>query len=299
MSNSKVWSGRTQGGSFGQMSIMLFLRYIGITPLYFILMLVVPFYMLFSRKNRLAIEAYLKRMGFSSGWKLFCRTFRNHYYFAQAMVDRFALFIDLQHRYKVRITGNEALLEALGSSKGVILAGGHVGNMEMAGCFFDHKEKPFYGIVFGQEAKFLTKKRSAALDKHQVNMIPVTADMSHVYILHQALEAGGCVTLHCDRTLLGKKKKEVAFLGAPALFPTGAFQLALRMDVPVLAMFMMREKPKRYHIIIRNLSRLLPQDGAQAEKLEAYVHHYVSMLEEVLKQYPEQWYNYYDFWKAA
>jgi predicted LPLAT superfamily acyltransferase len=279
--------------------MMLFLRYIGITPLYGFLKIIVPFYMLFLRKNRLAVEAYLKRMGSTSGWNLFCRTYRNHYYFAQAMVDRFALFVDLQHRYQVRISGNEELLKVLKSNKGAILAGAHVGNMEMAGYFFDHSEKRFHGIVFGAEAKFITGQRITTLAKHQMNMIPVTSDMSHVFMLHQALALGECVTLHCDRTILGKKQMEVAFLGDPALFPTGAFQMALRMDVPVLAIFMMREKSKHYHIMIRNLSHLLPNEGTQAEKLNAYVCHYVSMLEEVLKQYPEQWYNYFDFWKAA
>ena len=300
MSKKRIWSGRTRGGSFGQMSIMLFLRYIGITPLYLILRIVVPFYMLFSRKNRLAIESYFKRRGLSSKWKIFCCTYRNHYYFAQAMVDRFALIVGLQHKYKVSISGNEELLEVLqDKTKGAILAGAHVGNMEMAGYFFDHQEKVFHGIVFGEEVKFLTRQRTTALSKRQVKMIPVTRDMSHVFMLHQALEQGDCITLHCDRSMLGKKQIETLFLGAPALFPTGAFQLALRMDVPVVAIFMMREKSKRYHIMVRNLSRLIPQEGTDAEKMKGYVHQYVSMIEEVLKQYPEQWYNYFDFWKAA
>jgi len=216
------------------------------------------------------------------------------------MADRFALIVGLQHKYKVRISGNEELLEVLKNrTKGAILAGAHVGNMEMAGYFFDHQEKVFHGIVFGEEAKFLTNQRMDALSKRQVNMIPITPNMSHVFTLHQALEQGDCVTLHCDRSLLGKKQMETMFLGAPALFPTGAFQLALRMNVPVLAIFMMREKSKCYHILIRNLTHLIPQEGTDAEKLKGYVHQYVSMIEEVLKQYPEQWYNYFDFWKAA
>ncbi|MCL2728028.1 MAG: hypothetical protein FWD56_06570 [Bacteroidales bacterium] len=300
MSGKRKWSGKTQGGSFGQRSIMLFLRYIGISPLYFMLRLIVPFYMLFSRRNRLAIESYFKRMGLSSKWKIFCHTYRNHYYFAQAMVDRFALFVELQHRYKVRISGNDELIKVLkNEQKGAILAGAHVGNMEMAGYFFDHQEKDFHGIVFGEEAKFLTGQRVNALSKRKVKMIPITSDMSHLFMLHQALEQGDCLTLHCDRSLLGRKQMEVMFLGAPALFPTGAFQLALRMDVPVLAIYMMREKSKRYHIIIRNLTQLIPREGTDAEKLRAYMHQFVTMLEEVLQRYPEQWYNYYDFWKKA
>ena len=298
-SKKRDWSGKTQGGSFGQISIMLFLRYVGITPLYVILALVVPFYMLFSWRNRQAIEAYLRRMGYSGSCRRWRALYRNHYYFAQAMVDRFALLVGLRHRYRVRITGNDLFLKALGDSKGIILAGAHVGNMELAGYFFDHQEKIFNGMVFGGEAKFLMKQRQNILTQHQVHLIPVTADMSHIIAIHRALELGECVTLHCDRSLLGKKRIETSFLGAPAAFPTGAFQLAVRMDVPVLALFMMRDRPKKYHIIIRDLSQSIPQEGSNTAKTEAYVQAYVSVLEEVLKDYPEQWYNYFDFWKTA
>jgi predicted LPLAT superfamily acyltransferase len=254
-------------------------------------MLVVPFYMLFSRRNRQAINAYLQRMGYSGRWRRCSALYRNHYYFAQAMVDRFALFVGLRHCYRVRITGNELLLEALNRPHGAILAGAHAGNMELAGYFFDHREKVFNGIVFGAEAKFLNRQRQTILNQHQVNLIPVAADMSHVVMLYQALERGEFLTLHCDRSLLGSKRVEASFLGAPAAFPTGAFQLAIRMDVPVLVLFMMREKSKCYHIIIRELNR-----EAHAA---AYVQAYASVLEEVLRQYPEQWYNYFDFWKTV
>jgi len=247
----------------------------------------------------MAIESYFRRMGFSSRWEVFVKTYKNHVFFAQAMVDRFALFFHLQHRYKVRISGNEAILELLRSEKGAILLGAHVGNMEMAGYFFDHHEKDFYGIVSDKEVKFLTQKRILALSKHKVKIIPVSQDMSHVFVLHHALEQGSFVTLHSDRTVLGNKTMELNFLGAPAHFPVGAFRLALQMNVPVLAIFMMRVKSKKYHIIIRNLSSMIPSEGTAIQRLEAIMVQYISILEEVLRQYPEQWYNYYDFWKVA
>ena len=269
---------------------MLFLRYIGITPLYGILMVVVPFYMLFAARNRKAISAYLMRMGYAGRWRRFCAVYRNHYYFAQAMVDRFALFVGLEGRYRVRITGNEALIEAINRPQGAILAGAHAGNMELAGYFFDHSQKVFNGIVFGAEAKFLNRQREQILSRHQVNLIPVAADMSHVVLLHQALKRGEFVTLYGDRSLLGNKRTQTSFLGAPAFFPIGAFQLAVRMDVPVWTLFMMREKSRHYHIIVREIDR--------KSKAEDYVAAYASVLEEVLRAYPEQWYNYYDFWKC-
>ena len=299
--SKRAWSGKTQGGTVGQMSIMLFLRYIGIRPLYVILACVVPFYLLFSRSNRKNIEAYLqRRLGPLRGWRLLKLCYRNHYYFSQAMVDRFALLAGLRGRYCLQnIYGEEVLAAALKGEKSFILAGAHVGNMELAGYFFDKQDKKFNGIVFGAEARFLQKHRTRALAEQNLRLIPVAQDLSHLFILHQALRDGECLTLHCDRNMLGNKKVQLPFLGASAGFPSGAFHLALRMEVPVLSLFVMREKNKCYSIHIKNLTDSLPQEGSHEEILRCYVKSYVDELEIITKRYPEQWYNYHDFWKAA
>jgi Predicted acyltransferase len=297
----RAWIGRTQGGSFGQKSIMLFLRYIGLVPLYGILACVVPFYMLFSRSNRKAIEAYLQRcVGHLSPWRLFVRTYKNHYYFAQAMIDRFALLAGLQQRFRFgERRGEAALHEALKGETGIILAGSHVGNMEMAGYLFEKQEKRFNAIVFGAESPFLQAQRAKALAVQNLRLIPISEDLSHLFVLHQALRDGECVALHCDRNTLGQKYLMHPFLGAPAPFPTGCFHLALRTGVPVYSLFVMRERSRVYSIHVKNLSEALPKDGTQEACLKAYVEAYVSELERIIKRYPEQWYNFYDFWKTS
>ena len=299
--SKRAWSGKTQGGTLGQMSIMLFLRYIGIRPLYVILACVVPFYMIFSRGNRKNIEAYLqRRLGPLSRWHLVRLCYKNHYYFAQAMVDRFAMLTGLRHRYCLQsILGEPALKAVLKGEKGFILAGAHLGNMELAGYFFDKHDKQFNGIVFGAEAAFLQKHRTRALAEQKLRLIPVAEDLSHIFALHQALREGECLTLHCDRNMLGNKKINLPFLGASAGFPTGAFHLALRMDVPVLALFVMREKNKTYSIHIKNLTQSLPSEGSHEDFIRQYVQSYINELEVITRRYPEQWYNYHDFWKAA
>ena len=299
--SKRAWSGKTQGGTLGQKSIMLFLRYIGIRPLYVILACVVPFYMIFSRRNRKNTEAYLqRRLGSLSYWRRIKLCYKNHYYFSQAMVDRFAMLTGLRKRYRLQsISGEQTLQTLLKGDQGLILAGAHLGNMEMAGYFFDKHDKKFNGIVFGAEAAFLQKHRIRALAEQNLRLIPVAADLSHLFVLHQALRDGECLTLHCDRNMLGNKHVELPFLGTPAAFPTGAFHLALRMKVPVLSLFVMREKNKTYSIHIKNLTESLPSAAPHEELIRHYVKAYVDELEIITKRYPEQWYNYHDFWKAA
>jgi predicted LPLAT superfamily acyltransferase len=64
----------------------------------------------------------------------------------------------------------------------------------------------------------------------------------------------------------------------------------------------MKESAKRYKIFIQSLPRyhcgLDPQSAKSKKKtIENLVFSYVAELENIVKQYPEQWFNYYKFWK--
>ena len=72
----------------------------------------------------------------------------------------------------------------------------------------------------------------------------------------------------------------------------GPFLLASRMRVPVVFYFAMREPGMKYrfHFFPSGIS-----EGRMTK--EAVLDRYASVLEEMLGRYPEQWFNYYDFWK--
>jgi predicted LPLAT superfamily acyltransferase len=59
-------------------------------------------------------------------------------------------------------------------------------------------------------------------------------------------------------------------------------------EVPALAAFVMREGRDSYRVI----QELLPAAGTPQELAAAYA----AALEKVVRRYPDQWYNFYDFW---
>ena len=55
----------------------------------------------------------------------------------------------------------------------------------------------------------------------------------------------------------------------------------------------MKEAVKKYHIFIEQIQG---QGNTIREKAADIARQYVTSIETVLRKYPEQWFNYYEFW---
>ena len=119
--------------------------------------------------------------------------------------------------------------------------------------------------------------------------------MSHIFLINEALKDGEMVSMPCDRTFGSSKSVECDFLNGKADFPIGAFVLARQFDVPVLAMFALKTKTSQYRIRIVRIS--VPAEGSKREQIEAMTRTFAHELECIVKKYPEQWFNFYNFWK--
>ena len=294
---SRQWKGKTGGGKFGQKSLFLVLRFVNVSLFYPILFAVVPFYILFGRKGYKAIMRYFKRCYELSTWKAFCQTFRNHLIFGQIVLDKFAALAGNKHHHKVEITGQNHYSELASKSSGFIVASSHIGNFEMGSFIFQQDKREIYALVYEGEAAEMQQNRIKILEEMNIHFVSVKEDMSHLFTLKQALENGGIVTIPCDRVYGSSKKVSCRFLGQNAYFPLAPFHLAARMNVPVVSLFMMKDNYKKYHAYI------LPIEADTTEinttkRAELLARNFVSNCEQIIKKYPQQWFNYYDFWNV-
>ena len=70
------------------------------------------------------------------------------------------------------------------------------------------------------------------------------------------------------------------------------------MEAPVFAVFIMKEKGLSYHGYVYRLNHL-ENEKSSVKKAEYIGRQYVEKLEETIRKYPEQWFNYYDFWAKS
>jgi len=294
---TKEWTGRTGGGAIGQKALLCLFRYMHVSVGYAILALVVPFYMLFARKSYLAIYRYFRRQHGYSPFKAFGKTYQNHFVFGQCMLDRFAVYAGRRNFFKVEITGNEQFYNLLNSDKGFVIASSHVGNFELSGYLLYQDKKRIHGLVFGAEAKEVMNKRVSALGMNNICIVPVANDMSHIFVLNEALQKGEIVSMPCDRIFGSAKSVECNFLNGKADFPQGSFALAVAFDVPILTIFVMKESVSRYHVYVKPLQPKGLELLNKREKITCLAQSFASELESMVQKYPEQWFNFYEFWK--
>jgi len=253
--------------------------------------------MLFSRKSYKAIYHYFRKQWGEPPLKAFYKTYRNHIVFGQCMFDRFAVYAGKQNAFKQKLTGYDNIERLMQNKNGFVVATAHAGNFEISGSLIGQMQKGVLTMTFGGESEIITSNREQSLNANDITSLNNSADMTHIFILRDALLEGQIVTMMCDRMLGNEKSIECQFLNGKADFPQGAFALATNVDVPIVAVFVMKEKKSVYHLYAIPLEIDNIESMKRQEKISAYTKKYVVALETVLRKYPEQWFNYYEFWK--
>ena len=287
------WSGKTDGLPWMQRSLIAMFRVLPLWLLYGVMALVVPFYMIFSRKGYQAMYSFFReRMG-CSRWKSFWSVYANHFKFGQVILDRFGVYAGKKYTF---VTEGQELMDELETHpEGFISLSSHVGNYEIAGYSLKPKNKTFNALVFAGETATVMENRQRILSQNNMNMIPVKDDLSHLFAVNAALDNGEIVSMPADRIFGSQKSVECQFFGATARFPLGAFAMTVQKDVSVLAVFVMKEGMKKYHAYVREIQ--CDKQTNKREQMSQLAQNFATELENIVRRYPTQWFNYFDFWK--
>jgi len=293
----RKWQGKTGGGTIGQKSLLFLLGITSQYIVYFFLAFIVPFYMLFAYKRALPIYYYFRKRRHRSVLSSVIHVYWNHFVFGVMLIDRFSIYAGKSKKFKVKITGNEHFINAINSEKGLLIASSHIGNFEISGYLLSQNKKRINAVIYGGEGEEIKKNRQAIFDANNINPIPVVDGISHIFALSAAVSKGEIISMPCDRVFTGTKSLNCNFLGAEAEFPTGAFHIASKFDIPALAIFVMKEKPMLYHIYVKPLNTEIKSTEPTNVRAENMTRNFVSELETVINLYPNQWFNFYEFWK--
>ena len=176
------------------------------------------------------------------------------------------------------------------------MAGSHIGNFEIGGYLLNSTQKKINAVIYAGETVEVQKKRSKILENNNINLIPVSDDMSHIFAINSVLQKGEIASMPCDRIHGSAKAVECDFIQGKADFPLGAFLLAASFDVEVLAIFVIKISTKKYTVFFR----LICDEAAinRKRRAENLAKSYARELESIVKQFPEQWFNFYEFWNS-
>ncbi|MDR2836472.1 MAG: lysophospholipid acyltransferase family protein [Bacteroidales bacterium] len=294
-SQNNHWKGKTQGGKFGQNFLIFIFKIIPTFFIYPFLYIIIPFYMLFDKKGYNAIFNYFNKQQNFSKFKSFLNTYMNFVVFGEIVLDKFAMLSNNAKQFKINIIGENIIKEYFEKNQGFIICSAHVGNFEMAGFAFNRYEKNINSLFFHGETENYQKQRSKAHDAVKINSIFIKEDMSHIFTIKKLLETGEIITVLCDRNFGSNKKSKVNFFNGEAFFPQGTFRLAIQLNVPMVALFIMKKNFRKYeaHIVPINIPNNII---SPIEETNLFLNNFAKELENILKKYPRQWFNFYDFW---
>lgn len=288
------WKGTTGGTTWMHRLLTATLRVLPLWMVYVAMaVLVVPGYMLFSRQGYLSAYHFFRRHLRQSVPRAFANVYRNHVKFGQVIIDRFYVYAG--GRFHFDMDNYDLYLRLSAEPSGFVVLSAHVGNYELAGYTLQAQHKHLYALVFSGEMATVMRNRTRLFAGNNIEMVPVADDMSHLFTLSNALADGNIVSIPGDRVLGSKRTVPCAFLGQDAPFPLGPFVLATQRPVPVLAVWVMKTGLKRYRIHIEQLS-VDDQEPTARRRAAALAAAYAGRLESIVRRYPTQWFNYYEFW---
>ncbi|MHB8875408.1 MAG: glycosyltransferase family 2 protein [Myxococcaceae bacterium] len=295
----RTWTGKSVGGVFGHWFFFQLTR-LGTWPAYAFLYPVVLFYTFTARAGREASLQYQERLfGPARGpLQRFARAYRHILHFARTLVDKALLATRGAKVFRCTHEGLEHLKAAADSKKGAVLITAHIGNWDVAGGLLEGKlEAPLTLVAIKAEEERLAQYLEAASGPRPKIIAVNDSDLSSLTILH-ALRDGELVAIQGDRPM-DNRVARVPFLGADAPFPVGPFIVAAVSGAPLISTFNVQVGRVSYRFIAdppRHFAFDRSRD--RNEQMREWVEGYARRLEALVREYPYQWFNFFDFWNA-
>lgn len=294
--SSASWEGRSRGNKLGYSIFIGLIKNFGLRPAYGLLRFVALYYRFFvPAATRPLRYLYEQRMGFSR--KQANKLIRqNILYFGQGIIDKVAMVSKIKTDLEFTHGRLANFEEMIAAGEGGIVVSAHLGNWEVAGHMLGPVGATVNILMYDGEEAQIKQFMEQYDNKRSFNVIVVKPDNSHVYEINAALRRNELVCIHADRFRPGNRTFVRKFLGEEAHFPAGPFILASKLKARALFTFTFKVSDTHYRYVSYP-SRIY--EGRGTTGAEAMLDDFILHLEEQVRLYPDQWFNYYDFWKAT
>ncbi|RQO32474.1 lipid A biosynthesis acyltransferase [Taibaiella sp. KBW10] len=288
------WNGKSKGTALGYKIFIALLRIGGLRPAYALLYLVAWYYVFFvPAATRPILYLYRERLGFDKRKrKKLLR--KNILLFGQTILDKIYTLSTRKNPFTVTREGGHHLNEMVAAGKGGIIVSAHLGNYELAGHLLERLETIVNIVMYDGEDTQIKAYLDNVTGERTFHIIYIKEDMSHIYEMSAALSRNELICLHADRYVPGNRTIEHSFLGKTAQFPLGPFILASKLRAPVSIVFAMKRSDFHYHFTATPPEVFEGRGTTGAEKM---LGKYIQEVEQKVREYPEQWFNYFDFWE--
>jgi KDO2-lipid IV(A) lauroyltransferase len=192
--------------------------------------------------------------------------------------------------------GFENFERAVARGKGVLFLTGHLGGWELSAFAHSLYGHPLHVVMRALDNPYLDQLSRQYRTMHGNSMIdkdePVRALLS-------AMKAGETVGILMDTNMTPQQGVFVNFFGIPACTASGLARIALRTDAAVVPGFTIWDQSLGKYRLRFDPPVELVRTGSDESDIVANTQKFTSIIEEYVRQYPDQWLWVHRRWKTT
>ncbi len=206
-------------------------------------------------------------------------------YFAGRRATEFTQYVD--------IVGAAHLESARTQGTGVLALMGHIGNWELMGLAAASLWQPISVVVKPIRNEAVNTYWRTSREQMGLRLLPRDDAMRDCL---KALKRKEAVALILDQNMRRHRGIFVDFFGKPACTTPGLAFLSAASKTPVFPVFMIRKPNGRHELHVR--TPIAPPPDRDDETIRNATQEYTRVLEEIIREYPEQWTWLHKRWRT-
>lgn len=301
----KHWADHEERGSFMLMKLTAWAaKRLGRRVLSPLLYGIVLYFFLFGRQARKSAWEYQRRLArWGARPELMPtqrRVFGQFMAFADSLLDKLDVWNGKLRLEQIDIVDPALLRTKLRGQRGQMLVGAHLGNLEVCRALAELGEKVTMNVlVHTKHAERFNRLLGEAGATH-LRLIQVSELNPMIMLqLSERLDRGEWLAIAGDRVALhGGRNAKVDFLGGKAAFPQGPWLLAGLLKCPIHLIFCLKGA-NGYRVILEPFADAIEwRRSDRPQVISQWAQRYADRLSHYCLQAPQQWFNFYPFWKS-
>ena len=220
--------------------------------------------------------------------------------FGQSILDKCLAWTRTIEEDEFIIVNEPELRKLLEDSKGQLIIGSHLGNLEYCrGFVHRYKNKTINVLVYDQHsANFVNMMQRTSPDSRMHIYQVDGLDIPTILRLKEKIDRGEWLFIAGDRVPLSGEQRtvNVDFMGRVASFPIGPYMLAKVLRCNVKLMFSYRVGDRVRFEMVPFSDQVVLQRKSSNSDLRRDAQQFAAELERQCVNAPFQWFNFYPYW---
>ena len=292
------WSSKSIGSKFGHQSFYLMVKIGGRRLAYFFLYFIVFYYVVFYPAVKEKADPYLsKRFPDSGILKRICDRYLLILHLGKVLIDRAIFGICGQESIHIAFDNEDDLLKIKALNSGFVILMSHVGCWQVIMSALSELGKPVNLLMLQDDQDVDKHYFEHGRQENFFNIISPEQFLGGTIEMLNVLNNDEILCIMGDRIFKNKELSvDVQFLGGDALFPLSAYKIASVAQKPVVILYSRKSGPDSYALSIPQIIHVPAKIGKKRGNYRPYVQKFVTSLEQYIKEYPYQFFNFYDMW---